>query len=85
MSIMGALTIATVFFLAIFIAKGIVTRLLAFFIPIEYIEITYKDREGVVHHRKVRMKDDESKEDLIKLINEIKGRKNIDKECHSDW
>ena len=79
MSFLDIAIYTSIFIIIILLVKGIIVRIYAKFKPLEYIQLTITDENGVKHNKKIYIKD----EKLLDNILEIRRLQKLSQESNS--
>ena len=79
MSFLDIAIYTSIFIIIILLVKGIIVRIYAKFKPLEYIQLTVTDENGVKHNKKIYIKD----EKLLDNILEIRRLQKLSQESNS--
>ena len=58
MSVLDIIIYTTLFIIILLFVKGVIVRIYAKFKPLEYIQLTVTDENGVKHNKKIYIKDE---------------------------
>ena len=67
MSVLDIIIYTTLFIIILLFVKGVIVRIYAKFNPLEYIQLTVTDENGVKHNKKIYIKDDKLLDDILEI------------------
>lgn len=67
MSFLDIAIFTSIFIIIILLVKGIIVRIYAKFKPLEYIQLTVTDENGVKHNKKIYIKDEKLLDDILEI------------------
>jgi len=67
MSVLDIIIYTTLFIIILLFVKGVIVRIYAKFKPLEYIQLTVTDENGVKHNKKIYIKDDKLLDDILEI------------------
>lgn len=67
MSVLDIIIYTTLFIIILLFVKGVIVRIYAKFKPLEYIQLTVTDENGVKHNKKIYIKDEKLLDDILEI------------------
>ena len=67
MSVLDIIIYTTLFIIILLFVKGVIVRIYAKFKPLEYIQLTVTDENGVKHNKKIYIKDEKVLDDILEI------------------
>ena len=67
MSVLDIIIYTTLFIIILLFVKGVIVRIYAKFKPLEYIQLTVTDENGVKHNKKIYIKDDKLLDNILEI------------------
>lgn len=67
MSVLDIIIYTSLFIIILLFVKGVIVRIYAKFKPLEYIQLTVTDENGVKHNKKIYIKDDKLLDDILEI------------------
>ncbi|MBI0095489.1 MULTISPECIES: hypothetical protein [Gilliamella] len=67
MSVLDIIIYTTLFIIILLFVKGVIVRIYAKFKPLEYIQLTVTDENGVKHNKKIYIKDEKLLDNILEI------------------
>lgn len=67
MSVLDIIIYTSLFIIILLFVKGVIVRIYAKFKPLEYIQLTVTDENGVNHNKRIYIKDEKLLDDILEI------------------
>ena len=67
MSVLDIIIYTSLFIIIVLFVKGVIVRIYAKFKPLEYIQLTVTDENGVKHNKRIYIKDEKLLDDILEI------------------